>query len=179
MPSAGTMSLYNAVSLANSYILENHAEDNMFATLFFGMLNPDTGQLMYINAGHNPPHIVGADGTLKASLHNTGAAVGMFPNIDYKIEEAMLEPGDVLYTYTDGVTEARNVAGEFLTDPGLLELLDAPGDLRPRPSWTRFRPIWTGSCTAQCRPTTSPCWLCAASHRKPPRESAVAPSSRG
>ena len=126
MPSAGTMSLYNAVSLANSYILENHAEDNMFATLFFGMLNPDTGQLMYINAGHNPPFIVGADGTVKASLPNTGAAVGMFPNIEYKIEEAMLEPGDVLYTYTDGVTEARNVAGEFLTEPGLLKLLNAP-----------------------------------------------------
>jgi sigma-B regulation protein RsbU (phosphoserine phosphatase) len=126
MPSAGTMSLYNAVSLANSYILENHAEDNMFATLFFGMLNPDTGQVMYINAGHNPPFIVGSDGTVKASLPNSGAAVGMFPNIDYRIEEAMLEPGDTLYMYTDGVTEARNAAGEFLTEKGLLKLLDAP-----------------------------------------------------
>jgi phosphoserine phosphatase RsbU/P len=126
MPSAGTMSLYNAVVLANNYILDNHADDNMFATLFFGMLNPDTGQLLYINAGHNPPFILGADGTLKASLPNSGAAVGMFPNIDYQIEEAMLEPGDVLYTYTDGVTEARNAAGEFLTEPGLLDLLNAP-----------------------------------------------------
>lgn len=126
MPSAGTMSLYNAVYLANNYIVENHAEDNMFATLFFGMLNPATGQLMYINAGHNPPHIVGADGTLKASLTNTGVAVGMFPEVDYQIQEAVLEPGDVLYTYTDGVTEARNAAGDFLTDPGLLELLNAP-----------------------------------------------------
>ena len=98
----------------------------MFATLFFGMLNPDTGQLMYINAGHNPPFIVGADGTVKASLPNTGVAVGMFPNVDYQIEEAVLEPGDVLYTYTDGVTEARNAAGDFLTEPGLIELLNAP-----------------------------------------------------
>ena len=126
MPSAGTMSLYNAVSLANSYILENHAEDNMFATLFFGMLNPDTGQIMYINAGHNPPLIVGADGTVKSSLPNSGAAVGMFPNIDYRIEEATLEPGDTLYMYTDGVTEARNAAGDFLTEQGLLKLLNAP-----------------------------------------------------
>ena len=126
MPSAGTMSLFNAVSLANNYILENHAEDNMFATLFFGMLNPDTGQLMYINAGHNPPHIISSDGVIKASLTNTGAAVGMFPNIEYKIEEVTLEPGDTVYTYTDGVTEARNAAGDFVTDDGLIRLLSAP-----------------------------------------------------
>ena len=126
VPSAGTMSLYNAVVLTNNYILQNHSEDNMFATLFFGMLDPSNGQLAYINAGHNPPFIVGADGRIKAKLTRTGAAVGMLPNMDYTIEHAVLEPGDLLYTYTDGVTEARNPKGEFLTEPGLVAWLATP-----------------------------------------------------
>ena len=91
----------------------------MFATLFFGMLNPDTGQLMYITAGHNPQHIIGADGAIKASLTNTGAAVGMFPNVDYQIAEAQLDVGDTLYTYTDGVTEVTGRDGTLLGSEGL------------------------------------------------------------
>lgn len=126
LPSAGTMSLLNAVLLTNNYIVDNHVEDNMFATLFFGMLDPLSGQLAYINAGHNPPLILSASGQVKQSLHNTGAAVGMFRDIDYKIEQATLEPGDILFTYTDGVTEARDSSGAFLTEPGMLRLLDRP-----------------------------------------------------
>ncbi len=126
LPSAGTMSLLNAVLLTNNYIVDNHVEDNMFATLFFGMLDPSNGQLAYINAGHNPPFILGADGTIKKSLPNTGAAVGMFRDIDYKIEQATLDPGDLLFTYTDGVTEARDPTGAFLTERGLLHWLDRP-----------------------------------------------------
>jgi sigma-B regulation protein RsbU (phosphoserine phosphatase) len=98
----------------------------MFATLFFGLLDPSNGQLAYINAGHNPPFVLDACGTLKAALKNTGAAVGMFPGVDYNIEFAQMEPGDILYAYTDGVTEARNAAGEFLTEKGLLALLAEP-----------------------------------------------------
>ncbi|MDI9547424.1 MAG: SpoIIE family protein phosphatase [Chloroflexota bacterium] len=128
LPSAGTMSLLNAVLLTNNYIVDNHADDNMFATLFFGMLDPVSGQLAYINAGHNPPLILDANGRVKQSLTNTGAAVGMFRDIDYKIEQAVLEPGDLLFTYTDGVTEARDPSGAFLTEKGLLELLDRPWD---------------------------------------------------
>jgi sigma-B regulation protein RsbU (phosphoserine phosphatase) len=126
VPSAGSMSLYNAVRLTNNYILQNHSEDSMFATLFFGMLDPSSGQLAYINAGHNPPFIVSSDGHMKARLTRTGAAVGMFPNTDYTIEHAVLEPGDLLFTYTDGVTEARNPKGEFVTEQGLRAWLASP-----------------------------------------------------
>ena len=80
----------------------------MFATLFFGMLDPSNGQVAYINAGHNPPVVVDANGVLKAKLSNTGTAVGMFPGVDYTIEFTQMNPGDILYAYTDGVTEARN-----------------------------------------------------------------------
>ena len=116
----------NGDLVVNNYIIDNHIKDNMFATLFFGMLDPSNGQLSYINAGHNPPHIVDAAGVLKTSLSPSGPAVGMFPNVDFTIEYAQLEPGDTLYAYTDGVTEARNPKGDFLTDDGLLQLLQAP-----------------------------------------------------
>jgi sigma-B regulation protein RsbU (phosphoserine phosphatase) len=126
IPTTGTVSLYNAVLLTNNYIIDNHLDDNMFATLFFGLLDPSNGQVAYINAGHNPPFVFDANGKLKAALKNTGTAVGMFPDVDYTIEFTQMEPGDILYTYTDGVTEARNAAGEFLTEKGLLSLLAEP-----------------------------------------------------
>ncbi len=126
IPSTGTISLYNAVQLTNNYIVENHSDDNMFATLFFGLLDPSSGQLAYINAGHNPPFIFDAEGNLKAALKNTGAAVGMFPNVDYQIANAQMQPGDILFAYTDGVTEARAASGEFVTENGLIKLLSEP-----------------------------------------------------
>ncbi|MCB0131059.1 MAG: SpoIIE family protein phosphatase [Caldilineaceae bacterium] len=126
LPSTGSISLYNAVLLTNNYILENHLKDNMFATLFFGMLDPANGQLTYINAGHNPPFIMDSTGTITAALNPSGPAVGMFPGVEFNIEYAQLNPGDMLYAYTDGVTEARNPAGDFVTEAHLKELLSSP-----------------------------------------------------
>lgn len=123
IPSTGTIALKNAVQLTNNYILENHLDLNMFATLFFGMFDPRTGHVAYINAGHNPPFIVGMDGALKAKLKATGPAVGMFPVADYQIDYALLEPGDLLFAYTDGVTEARSANGEFFGEKRLLSML--------------------------------------------------------
>jgi sigma-B regulation protein RsbU (phosphoserine phosphatase) len=126
IPSTGTVSLYNAVLLTNNYVTDNHLEDNMFATLFFGLLDPSNGQLAYINAGHNPPCLFDGSGNLKTTLKSTGVAVGMFPGVDYTIEFTQMNPGDVLYTYTDGVTEARTAEGKFLTEKGLIEVLSQP-----------------------------------------------------
>ena len=128
VPSTGTNALRNAVLLTNNYILENHEDLNMFATLFFGLLDPSNGQLAYINAGHNPPFILGPDGALKAALKGTGPAVGMFPATDFRIDYAQVDPGDVLYAYTDGVTEARDATKAFFTEKRLLSLLSEPAD---------------------------------------------------
>ncbi len=127
LPSTGTIALHNAVLLTNNYILENHLDLNMFATLFFGMFDPRNGDLTYINAGHNPPFIIGQDGEIKAKLTSTGPAVGMFPGVDFQIEYGKIEPGDTLFAYTDGVTEARAPNGDFLTEKRLVELLAKPG----------------------------------------------------
>ncbi|MGB0385881.1 MAG: PP2C family protein-serine/threonine phosphatase [Ardenticatenaceae bacterium] len=126
IPSTGTMALKNAVLLTNNYIMDNHLELNMFATLFFGMFDPKSGALAYINAGHNPPFIVGADGTLKAKLKPSGPAVGMFPDVDYQIDHAHIDHGDILFAYTDGVTEARDPDKNFFSEKRLLTLLADP-----------------------------------------------------
>jgi phosphoserine phosphatase RsbU/P len=128
IPSTGTNALKNAVQLTNNYIADNHGEMNMFATLFFGLLDPSNGQLAYINAGHNPPFIMGSDGTLKLALKGTGPAVGMFPGANFRIDFAQIDRGDVLYLYTDGVTEARDVARGFFGEKRLHALLSKPAD---------------------------------------------------
>jgi sigma-B regulation protein RsbU (phosphoserine phosphatase) len=122
----GTIALKNAVTLTNKYILDNHIDLNMFATMFFGLFDPRNGQLAYINGGHNPPFIVSEDGVLKATLRPTGPAVGMFPGAEFQIEYAKFDPGDILFAYTDGVTEARAKNREFYTEKRLIELLSQP-----------------------------------------------------
>ncbi len=122
----GTIALKNAVTLTNNYILDNHVDLNMFATLFIGMVDPRNGELAYINAGHNPPFIIGADGTLKATLNPSGPAVGMLSGFDFEIEFAKFDPGDVLFAYTDGVTEARSPTREFYSEKRLLDGLSHP-----------------------------------------------------
>lgn len=128
-PSTGTSALKNAMDLTNDYIAKNHADSNMFATTFFGMLDPQTGQLVYVNGGHNPPAIVSTvDGqtTIKARLKPTGPAPGMFPNVDYKMGQVMLEPGDTLYCFTDGCTDAKDPGGHLFGEKRLMELVSEP-----------------------------------------------------
>lgn len=124
-PSANTRAL-NAVRLTSDYIAQNHGHMSMFVTLFFGVLDLGTGQLNYINAGHNPPYVVGPSGTVKAELMPTGPAAGLFSNMVFNFKQVTLEPGDLLMTFTDGVTEARNPSGEFFGEDGLLALLKRP-----------------------------------------------------
>ena len=123
LPSIGSMALQNAVVLTNNYITTNHSELNYFATLFFGMLDPLTGALAYINGGHCPPIILGCDGEVKTTLKATGTPVGMLPDAQYTIGEAQLEPGDILFGYSDGITDARNPAGKMFGEKNMLALL--------------------------------------------------------
>ena len=123
LPSVGSTSLKNAVVLTNNYITENHLDLNYFATLFFGMIDPKTGSLTYINGGHCPPVILGSDGKIKNTLKATGTPVGMMPDAKYTIGEVQLEPGDILFGYTDGVTDARDPARAMFGENRMRELL--------------------------------------------------------
>ena len=113
------------VALTNEYILRNHNNSNMFVTLFYGVLDLASGQLAYMNCGHNPPVVIGSTG-VKMHLRPTGPAVGMFPVIEWKVQQVDLAPGDVLFAFTDGVTEAHAADGSFFTEERLLQLLEQP-----------------------------------------------------
>jgi len=114
-----------AVALTNDYIEQNHSRMSMFATLFFGVLDPETGSLAYINAGHEPLIVVGPGG-IKEDLQPTGPAVGMMLEAKFKIKHVRLEPGDILIGYTDGVTEACSPSGELFTKKRLRSILQQP-----------------------------------------------------
>ena len=115
-----------AVQLTNNYIALNHGELAMFATLFFGILDPETGKLSYINGGHEPLYIVNSGGGVKAQLATTGPSVGIEPKISFKVQQTQMEPGDILLGYTDGVPEASAADGSFFTVEQLKSILDAP-----------------------------------------------------
>lgn len=124
--STGSGALLNAVSGTNEYMLENHALAGYFSTTFFALLDPEDGSLQYVNAGHNPPVLIRADGR-QVMLMPTGPAVGVIPGSRFSIGEERLEPGDCLFCYTDGVPESRNAAGEFFGDDRLRDVLRRPG----------------------------------------------------
>ncbi|NES07947.1 MAG: SpoIIE family protein phosphatase [Okeania sp. SIO2F4] len=73
---------------------------------------------------HEPLFILDAAGGIKQELNSTGPAVGMLPGMNFKIEETVLEPGEILLGYTDGVPEARNSQAEFFTNEKLRLLLE-------------------------------------------------------
>jgi sigma-B regulation protein RsbU (phosphoserine phosphatase) len=77
-----------------------------YVTFFFGRYDPATGLLRYVNAGHNPP-IICHDGSVRR-LESTGKPIGLLPDVEYQEGLTRLEPGDVLFLYTDGMNEACN-----------------------------------------------------------------------
>jgi sigma-B regulation protein RsbU (phosphoserine phosphatase) len=111
-----------AIALTNHYLMQNHEKMGMFATIFFGVLNPATGSLAYINAGHLPPIIVGNDG-IKKVLDATGPFVGLMPNIKFRISHAQIDPDEIFIGYTDGVTEATSADLEIFTKKRLEKIV--------------------------------------------------------
>jgi serine phosphatase RsbU (regulator of sigma subunit) len=115
----------SAVPFTNNYIAQTHGDESMFATLFFGVLNPETGILYYINGGHEPLYLVNVQG-VKQKIDPTGPAVGLWPDTTYETGRIRMEPGDMLLGYTDGVTEARSPADEVFTRGRLRTLVEQP-----------------------------------------------------
>jgi len=119
--------LLNAVRLTNAYLIGNHADTYAFATLWAAVLDPESGRLLYVNAGHNPPLVMsrvrGGGRAVREELHPTGPAIGLLPNAGYWLAETLLTPDDLLFAYTDGVTEARNAAADELGLERVIELV--------------------------------------------------------
>lgn len=109
-----------AIRLTNDYIAINHGDLGMFATLFFGVLNPNTGELTYVNGGHEPLMVLTPQGEVREELRASGPALGIVPKIPFRMRRTVLAPGEVLLGYTDGVTEARAADEGFFTKTRLL-----------------------------------------------------------
>jgi phosphoserine phosphatase RsbU/P len=103
-------SLLETVKAVNIY-LANNTPANRFVTLFLAELDSNTGVINYINAGHNPPLIAHADGTME-QLDSGGFPLGILPTAEYELGQTRLEPGEALVIYSDGVSEANNLEGE-------------------------------------------------------------------
>ncbi len=98
-------SLVNGISQANR-LISNDSAEGMFVTLFYAQLALKTGQLFYVNAGHNPPLVYHRAQDEWTSLTRTGVALGVDENQIYAQMSVQLNPGDFILMYTDGLTDA-------------------------------------------------------------------------
>ena len=116
-----------AIALTNEYIAKEHFGDGMFVTLFFGIIDSLTGRVFYINGGHEPVLTIGKKG-IKQSLKATGPALGPIQGAIYEIETIQLEKGDILFGFTDGITEARSETRDFYTRKRLENVINQGSD---------------------------------------------------
>ena len=116
------------ISYSNS-LLANESANSMFVTVFYGIYNIHTGEVTYTNAGHNPPYLIKADGSIKVFPLSKNIVAGVFDDYEYTEDTIRLEKGDALLLYTDGVTEAVNTAleeyGESRLEQQLSQLTQA------------------------------------------------------
>jgi serine phosphatase RsbU (regulator of sigma subunit)/pSer/pThr/pTyr-binding forkhead associated (FHA) protein len=94
-----------------SVSLAHRTTPNRFITAFIFVIDPDTGKVQFTNAGHNPGLLVRADGSVEKLLSH-GMPLAMLPGNPYQKEQRLLHDGDMLFLYTDGITEASNPEGE-------------------------------------------------------------------
>jgi len=102
-------------------LLYEASTSSRYATFFFATFDPETRELRYVNAGHNPPLLVkGATGELRR-LDACGPVVGLLPSLDYEEKSITLEPGDLLIAYTDGISEAMTADDEEWGEERMLQ----------------------------------------------------------
>jgi serine phosphatase RsbU (regulator of sigma subunit) len=119
--------LTRVASFTNDYIARLHGRTNMFATVFLASLEPYSGELVYVNAGHEPALIIAPDGSVE-ELRPTGPALGMLPDSHFTSVTRTLEKGNSLLAFTDGLVEAHSPTGEVYGAKRLREVLRAQRD---------------------------------------------------
>ncbi len=115
------MDVAEVLTNANNKLCEGN-DAGMFVTAWMGLLNTRTGLVTYANAGHNPPVIRRKDGGTEFLRSRPGLVLAGMEGIRYRKNELQLEPGDVLYLYTDGVTEATDTDNQLYGEDRLLQV---------------------------------------------------------
>lgn len=116
---------------ANEILCQESVND-MFVTVFYGILNINTGVVTYCNAGHNPPIWIDKEGVISQLPLTHDLVLAALEDKQYHEKEVVLKPGDTLFLYTDGVTEANNLSGELYGDDRLMEHCKTYTRLSPR-----------------------------------------------
>jgi sigma-B regulation protein RsbU (phosphoserine phosphatase) len=110
-----------AVERINRTVAQN-TPSNKYITFFMARLDPETGHLGFVNAGHNPPLLVRADGSSE-ELSTGGMVLGLFEDISYECGAVDLGAGDVLVIFSDGITETWSPTGEEFGEEGALRVI--------------------------------------------------------
>jgi len=118
------LEVLQAVVHTNRYVASNHGDLGMFATLFFGVLDLQSGRLAYINAGHDPVFLLHPQGGVQEQFDASGPAVGVSANATFTVRHATIRPDETLFSYTDGIPEATSDTGEFFGRQRLTKLLE-------------------------------------------------------
>jgi len=113
--------LLQSIMTTNSYIATTHSKSSMFASVFFAVVDLDSGSLYYINGGHESPVIFRADGGYDI-LEVTGGVLGLFPWANYSIATTQMNKGDLIFAYTDGINEAKSERGDQFTEERIFNM---------------------------------------------------------
>ncbi len=104
------------------------ANPNKFASFFLGALDPASGSLLYVNAGHNPPVLIRVSGEVER-LPAGGVVLGVFEDAPFEEQSVTLHPGDLLALYSDGVTEQSNATDDEFGEDRLITALKSNSTL--------------------------------------------------
>jgi len=122
--------LHQVVTFTNHYIAETHADANMFATLFVGMIDPASGVLTYINCGNESPFLLRKNCALEM-LIPTGPALGIIMDAKFSVKETMLEKNDLFLVFTDGIPDSKNAQDEFFGHERVRSILEGCDQISP------------------------------------------------
>jgi len=113
------------LQVTNQRILTD-IDAGLFVTLFYGVLDPSTGNLTYSNAGHPHPYLIAPGETPTiTTLSGSGMPLGVSEEAEWQPNSVDISPGAVLLLYTDGVLEAQNQRGEFLGEEGMQGIIQS------------------------------------------------------
>ena len=123
----------NEIMAMTNNFLATHNPNKLFVTMWLGIVELSTGKITYVSAGHNPP-LLKDNNTGKAEYlrDKSGLVLGLMPKRKYKVFERVLQPNSMLYLYTDGISEARDINKDFFGEPRLqeaVELAQKPEDV--------------------------------------------------
>ncbi len=121
--------LAHVLSFTNHYVTETHAENNLFATLFIGFLDPTSGRMTYANCG-NEPAIMAISNESFREYPPTGPVIGAFAEAQFAIEETTLSHGQILFAFTDGITDAIDANQNPFGREAIMRILKA-GEFSP------------------------------------------------